>query len=91
VTQLTNTSQGPVYLTSGALMVSVEDADGLSQRTGQFVRSSGEPPLLFDSTPVVAPQSTALVRYLFRWPKGAPLPAKVTFSDGARTVEFTGP
>jgi hypothetical protein len=89
VAVLKNRTQSPLYLTSGALMVSVVDPDGVAQQTGQFVRATGEPPQLFNATPVIQPGATIRVRYLFK-PDGEDRPSKVTFTEGSRTAEFAG-
>jgi hypothetical protein len=90
VAVLKNRGAAPAYLTSGVIAVSIADADGVAQETRQFVRATGEPPALFNATPVVAPGATIRVRFLFRPDNTESPPAKVVFTEGARSVEFPG-
>jgi hypothetical protein len=83
-----NRTGGPLYFTSGQLVVFAEDRDGIGQQASQPWRASVEPPAVFGVTPVIQPGATIRARWFFHAePKNALV--KVTFAEGSKRVDFT--
>lgn len=86
---LRNGTKGPVYATSGALMVRLEDADGVGKVNGQILRATPEGRVHFASTPVIEPGGELRAKFSFHPDPGADgTPDRVIITEGDKRAEF---
>jgi hypothetical protein len=84
---LRNATKGPVYATSGALMVRLEDSDGVGKVTGQIFRPTPDGREHFASTPVIEPGGQLRAKYSFI-PDAGTTPGRVIITEGDKRAEF---
>ncbi|NVD45920.1 hypothetical protein [Qipengyuania atrilutea] len=84
---LKNPTSSPLYATSGALMVRLEDSDGVGKVNGQILRPTPEGRTHFASTPAIEPGGELKAKYSFHPDAGAS-PARVTISEGDKRASF---
>jgi hypothetical protein len=84
---LRNATQGPLYATSGALTVRLEDSDGVGKVNGQILRPTPESRAHFASTPVIEPGGELRAKYSFH-PDPDATPARVIVIEGEKRAEF---
>ena len=84
---LRNATAQPLYATSGALMVRLEDSEGVGKVNGQILRPTPEGRSHFASTPVIEPGGQLRAKYSFH-PDPDATPARVVITEGDKRAEF---
>lgn len=84
---LRNATNAPLYATSGALMVRLEDSEGVGKVNGQILRPTIEGRAHFASTPVIEPGGELRAKYSFHPDPGATA-RSVTITEGDRRATF---
>ena len=85
VVAIRNATETVQYLPSGTFRAILSDRDGASQERNQLWRGSGDPPVLFNSTPALQPSAQIVVRFVFN-PETNQLGSFTLISGGEQAV-----